>query len=208
MTILGYSERGVINSLIYNIGYDKNQLTDFIKLINIPTAINIGVPNDYEIIMEQSFSQFGSSDLIIIINPNKEDKIALFFEAKVMTCQGIWDLEKMYDKFKRNIKYRNYASNLFFQLYLKELLINNFNSITKQIAVIDKLGNHRQIGKNKVVNKTFNKISERNAYYIGIVPTSDNEIKTFMAKNPACTNYFLSWEAIYKYCVVNNLQKY
>ncbi len=28
-----------------------------------------------------------------------------------------------------------------------------------------------------------------------------------MAKNTACTNYFLSWEAIHGYCRVNNLQK-
>ena len=69
MKILGYSERGIINSLIFCIveSKDKELMNKFIELIKIPELTVLGEPNDYTILLEQSFSGFGDADLVIIM---------------------------------------------------------------------------------------------------------------------------------------------
>jgi len=209
MKIYGYSERGVINSLIYNIGDDKKLLLDFINLINIPRKLNIGEPDDCEILIEQSLSQFGDCDLIIILKYNATgSKIVLFFEAKVKTAQGRWNLESEYNKFKaHNPNNNRYSSNLFFQLYSKSLLINKFAGIKTEAVDID--GKCRKIGKNKVVHKAIEMIGGFDkAYYVAIVPTLTNDLKSFLNANDLKLKYkihFLSWKRIYDFCVENNL---
>ena len=71
MEILGYSERGIINSLIFNIGGKKELMNRFIELIALPAPFELGQPTDYTILLEQSFSDFGDADLVIIIHYEK-----------------------------------------------------------------------------------------------------------------------------------------
>jgi len=210
MKILGYSERGIINSLMYNIGEDKYLLKEFIKLISIPNNIKIGEPIDYEILLEQSFSRFGDSDLIIILHYNEpKDNIILFFEAKVKTSQGKWTLTNEFKQYSTNSRYKGHASNLFYQLYLKELLFEKLSKNPPNNIIADKLGVSRKIGENKVVLKAFNKTIGKQAYYIGIIPQTDLEINNFIKTNNYISNnyYFVPWEAIHRYCKDNNLQK-
>ena len=211
MSIIGYSERGIVNSLIYNIGENKKLLKEFIELIYLPTQIEIGNPTDYEILIEQSFSRFGSSDLIIIIHyENPKDKKVLFLEAKVKTFSGNWKLSKQYDKYGKSFKKNNgYSSNLFFQLNLKRLMIDNFKDI--KAGVKDELKDLRKIGDNKIVSKAADKIEGfKKAYYIGIIPTSDYDISSFIDDNKqqnSNPNRFVSWESIHSFCKENNLVK-
>jgi hypothetical protein len=164
--VTGYSERGVINSLIYNIFYSKNNLEKikiFLSMICLPNLGNIqnnirisdfSNVNKVEILIEQSFSDFGDCDLVILVEKNinsEKVKQAIFVEAKVKTYRvsrsSSWSIAKEYDKFKN----KN-TSSLFFQLYSKMQLIELLKS--KQ-------------SKNKVkeLNNLLNEESRETGYY-------------------------------------------
>lgn len=158
MEIFGYSERGMINSLMYTIGEDKELLKAFIKLISLPESIDIEDANDFEIIIEQSLSQFGDADLIIIAHCNNNKKKVLFFEAKVKTSQGNWKIGNQFAKFtdKNKGKYNGYASNLFYQLRLKTLLVDKLKG--------NRIEEVRSIGENKIVVKAVENICKGTSY--------------------------------------------
>ncbi len=102
MEIIGYSERGIINSLIFSIGEDKNLMDKFVQLLNIEELKGMDNPVDYEILLEQSFSGFGSADLIIIIE-YKDCKKVVFIEGKVKTSQTrTWSLKRQFEQFDKS----------------------------------------------------------------------------------------------------------
>lgn len=219
MEILGYSERGMINSLMYNIGEDKELLKSFIKLISLPESIDIEDVDDFEIIIEQSLSQFGDADLIIIAHCNNNKKKVLFFEAKVKTTQGNWIIGDQFAKYNVNNEkkgyYKGYSSNLFYQLYLKKFLVDKYNCILKCKEIYDRLDKRRSIGENKIVEKAVENICKGTSYYyIGIIPTMNDDIKDFLNSNKVSLKkeyndklYFLSWKAIKDFCEKEKLQK-
>ncbi|PWA05600.1 hypothetical protein [Flavobacterium psychrotolerans] len=213
--IFGYSERGIINSLIFNIGEDKNLLREFIGLIKLPYPIDVGEPKKYTILLEQSFSRFGDADLIIIIHyENKEDKKVLFFEGKVKTYKKNWNIETEFGKYiepinsEHKIRPKNYWSNLFSQLYLKKSLIDNWIEINEKGGVkLLESERDRKIGENKIVLKAFKKLNGcKQNYYIGLIPTLEENIKKFKGKTDFDL-HFLSWETVHKFCKDNKLKK-
>ncbi len=209
MKILGYSERGIINSLVFSIGEDKELMDEFISLINIPEIEKLkDTAKDYTILLEQSFSRFGDADLVIIIHYKKpENNKVLFIEGKVKTSSGNWNIQYQFDKYddeeqyKKKEKYSGYSSNLFFQLYLKQLLFNNFTISEFEKGVIEpKFDDIRKIGENKVVLKAIKKIKKcKVAYYIGLIPTKQVDIDKFESKIDF-DMHFLSWEKVYEFC--------
>jgi hypothetical protein len=209
MKIVGYSERGIINSLVFSISEHENELmTAFIKQIELPYKIDIGEPDNYEILLEQSFSQFGDSDLVIIANyKNPSDKKVLFFEGKVKTW-GVknWIISKQYIKHNSPVKYYGYSSNLFFQLKSKELLVKNLNGIFE----IDKYEKYRKLGDNGVVLLAAEKIKLASGYfYIGIIPSTETQIKDFLEKEykDELPIKLLAWETVERFCENMKLQK-
>ena len=62
-----YSERGIINSIIYELFYsnDYSKITAILDMIEPPMAI--GKIINLKIFIEQSFSGFGDPDLIFLI---------------------------------------------------------------------------------------------------------------------------------------------
>jgi hypothetical protein len=213
--IIGYSERGIINSLIFTIGEDKELVKKFIELISLPNSIVIGTPKKYTILLEQSFSRFGDADLIIIVHyEKKEDKKVLFFEAKVKTYKKSWNLDAEFGKYiepkndEKKIKPKNYWSNLFSQLYLKKSLIDNWIVINEKVGVkLLESEKHRKIGENIIVWKAFKKLKEcKAAYYIGLIPTLEEDLNKFNGKTDFDL-HFLSWETVHKFCKDNKLKK-
>jgi len=215
MAIYGYSERGIINSLIFAIGDNVQLMTDFINSINILKPFDIGVPESYDVLLEQSFSRFGSADLVIIIKYNNslQTNKVLFIEGKVKTSQKTyWNLENQYKEFEKRDSTN--SSNLFFQLHLKKLLIENTQEIentihSKEQVVINELWyqTKRKIGKNTIVEKAFNMVKVCEAYYIGLIPSSTKDITTFTNKinnkdNDAIEHniHFLSWHTVKNFC--------
>lgn len=210
MKILGYSERGIINSLIFNIGDDKDLMSKFIGLIDFPKTFELGSPKDYTILLEQSFSRFGDADLVILIHYEKaEDKKVLFIEGKVKTSNGNWNIQSQFDKYidpikdVNKMKHKNYWSNLFSQLYLKNLLIERWDDINNDNKfVIDTpfLG-QRKIGTNRIVLNAFNliKCTKNKAHYIGLIPTSKVDLDNFKGKLDF-DMHFLLWEKVHDFC--------
>jgi hypothetical protein len=165
MSINGYSERGIINSIAYFLDGNPQYINEFLKVLGID--IKEG-EYDYEFIIEQSFSDFGDSDLIIIVeNKQKNQKKVVFIECKIKTCQGNFDIflefNKISNAIKNSKKFTGISSNLFVQLYYKYLLIKTDGKSINDLSVnpIFKKTNNkdRHLGNNKIVTNAFqNKI--------------------------------------------------
>lgn len=216
MKILGYSERGIINSLIFSIVEDKDKglglMSQFIELIDIPEIKKLDKPKDYTILLEQSFSRFGDADLVIIMHYEKpkQNKI-LFIEGKVKTYQRKhWSLEKQFENFNKKEKYDGYSSNLFFQLSLKKLLVDycaKYEGQKDEKGIEEpKFGDFRKIGKNGIVKKAFEMIKDSQAFYIGLIPSTKKEIDDFEKDNDT-ELHFLAWKRVHSFCDTNKLEK-
>jgi len=118
MEILGYSERGLINSLFYELKYSPNNLqllNSLLSLVSFPyQKVNFQI-SEAKILIEQSFSDFGDADLVLLVS-NFKSKQVIFIEAKVKTYQR--DYWNILEEFKRGVeKDKVSSSNLFVQLY-------------------------------------------------------------------------------------------
>lgn len=219
MKILGYSERGIINSFIFSIGEDKELMSKFINKITVHESFKLGNPKRYTVLLEQSFSDFGDADMVIIIHykdkevEKAEDKIVLFIEGKVNTSGSNWIIKTQHDKYIQKKEYKGYSSNLFYQLYFKKQLIDNWPDIKNDLekdtkdrkVAIQSFFRKRKIGNNPIVHKAFNLIECKEAYYIGIVPTKQSEIDNFDGKIDFDMS-FLSWEKVEEFCEENKEQ--
>lgn len=210
MKIIGYSERGIINSLIFSIieSEDKELMNKFIDLMGIFEFNNSEKPIDYEVLLEQSFSGFGDADLVVIIKYKSHQKV-VFIEGKVKTLQSkSWSLEKQFSKYHKGGKYPGYSSNLFFQLYLKSLLFENKDNIKgDDDCVVNGVYRARKIGKNDIVKKALEKIAECDeAFYVGLVPSSKKGNDAF-SEHLDYKIHFLSWETVHQFCKDNEKLK-
>jgi hypothetical protein len=214
--ILGYSERGIINSLIFSIGDDNELMDAFISLIKIPEIEALkNTPKEYTILLEQSFSRFGDCDLVIIIEyENPKHKKVLFIEGKVKTSNSSWNIQSQFNKYvnfrevEKEKKPKDYWSVLFSQLYLKKLLIDKWDKIKydEEFVIKTPLLGIRKIGTNKVVKKAVDLIECSQAFYVGLIPTSENKIKTFKEsvnyiKNMDFEMHYLAWETVENFCL-------
>lgn len=199
---IGYSERGMMDALVFSFMEKPETLTSFLKKIKIKGLESNDIA-ECELYIEHSLSGFGTPDLVIIVSHKDKDstKDAIFVEAKVKAYVG---LEKSLSKFMYDGRYNGYSSNLFCQLYLKKLLFDNRKKIKKEIKkeikkrITDKYGQERKIGQNTTVLKLFNKIVPcKNSYYVAIVPELEKSIPSEVEKyaNPIPIN-FISWESI------------
>ena len=71
MEIIGYSERGMINSLSYELKFSENNLrllNDFLSLVSFPYFRVPFQISDVKILIEPSFSDFGDADAVILVN--------------------------------------------------------------------------------------------------------------------------------------------
>jgi len=232
--ILGYSERGIINSLFYEIGSKSSSNKLLGELLSLAYFHAISPSFDIEdaiILIEHSFSDFGDADAVILIE-NAGHKQAIFIEAKVKTWEKTgWRICDEFRKFKNGTRDINvYSSNLFTQLYHKYRLVEAIKEMG-----IDRVSNEgvvfpnwsskkkpRKLGNNGVVIETTKKIKNylNETFYIGIVPDQNNRIESFVTGK--LTNFgnkdeldwhwstktwgWLSWEKIHKFCEKSNLE--
>jgi hypothetical protein len=115
MNIYSYSERGIVNSIAYFLDTNSQNLCGFISAMGIPLE-----KNDYycTIFVEQSFSDFGDSDLILIDNIIKKKNV-IFIECKVKTYQRTFKINSEFNRIFKAIeeekKVKGISSNLFVQ---------------------------------------------------------------------------------------------
>lgn len=231
MEILGYSERGLINSLCYELKYSPDNLqllNSLLSLVSFPyRTVNFQI-SEAKILIEQSFSDFGDADLVLLVS-NFKGKQVIFIEAKVKTYQrAYWNILEEFEKFKGGIeKDKVSSSNLFVQLYHKVRLIKAL-----QTGGIKQLQNgvqfprcssksHRKIGNNKVVLNAINQLKDyyKESLFIALLPENNSNLRNFY-KN-TLKNYcpkgfqewdirdwgYISWTRVEEFCKRNNLKE-
>ncbi|MCR4424135.1 MAG: hypothetical protein WHU95_07125 [candidate division WOR-3 bacterium] len=235
MEITGYSERGMINSLFYEINYlpgNQALLNEFISLVSFPYRdVHFKLKNDVKILIEQSFSDFGVADAVLLIN-NDGHKQSVFIEAKVKTSHRKFrSLDKEFNDFKHGLKDEVDSSNLFTQLYHKTRLFKKLQS--GGTAALEELKEKgipfpqcstkkiRKIGKNGVVLRAVNIILGEyldDAFFVALVPVDPSDAKRFYEMdfknyNPpdfqdwSIKNWgYLTWKDVEDFCRKNDLK--
>jgi hypothetical protein len=232
MKITGYSERGAINSLFYEMAYSNHSielLQDFLALAKIPLAELIGTDfTDTRILIEQSLSDFGDADAVLLLDSAKS-KTAVFIEAKVKPSQNEnWTLEKEFKVFKQGIlmEHQLSSSNLFTQLYHKVRFVAGLKSggVAALNTGLDfplcSTKAVRKIGSNPVVRKAVEVIEPycEQVWYLALVPDTIANIEVFIQRfvdAPPQTGLigwdtshwgWLSWETVSKFCTSARLK--
>lgn len=195
MELFGYSERGLINSLFFELGSSKSSkwlLCKFLTLVKFPNKrVRFKIKNNPIVIIEQCFSDFGDADALLLID-NNGSKQAIFIEAKVKTFhKEKWSIEDEFNDFKKGTLGEVNSSNLFMQLYLKQRLINalqkyEFKKIQKEGVIFPKWSskNPRKLGENKVVERAAKHLKKfsQSAYFVALVPEEPERVNDFFYK--------------------------
>jgi len=198
ISIKGYSERGIINALFFELlSKGRNGIDILNKILEEVKFVNGKLPKieSVEILIEPSLSDFGDADVVLLcISPNSEF-FTVFIEAKVK-CDQNWSLSKQLESFCKPINYPNdrklNSSNLFTQILHKLVFATiadikmlekgiNFGNISAKII--------RKIGKNKTVVRFVELIKKHatleNTYFVAITPEiSMHVIEEFVSTIP------------------------
>lgn len=181
--VLGYSERGIINSIVFYLREQpKQHIQDFINLLGIDDVFFNDVCK-YTFLNEQSFSQLGSNDLTIIAEGKDEEKRVIFIEGKVKTYhKKTFSLNSNFEKLKNGETFKSISSNIFVQLYYKYILsqvMGENKNDTEFLKIPDVLKKNnrngekgaRKTGENGIVKKAIEKIKgAKEYYYVAILP--------------------------------------
>ena len=212
MNVYGYSERGVLNSLLYEILYSNNGdalLSQLITRASFPLTDNKPSPGAATVSVEQSLSQFGDADAIILMSSNAANCV-IFVEAKVQPSRPHGRrrrtrmperllISDQFDKFEAGVKRKSqtdksFSSNIFTQLYHKHRLVSALKS--KGIEALqqgiefpswsfrpESSQRKRKIGQNPVVLRAVKRIQQHaeNFFYLALVPDTDIRVADFFA---------------------------
>ncbi|MGI9309987.1 MAG: hypothetical protein ACR2P7_00460 [bacterium] len=219
--IVGYSERGILNALLYEIRYRRDGedlLNRLIGEANFPFAEKSPPSGAAKIFVEQSFSDFGDADAVIIINADV-GKCAVFVEAKVKNYGG---LRKALSAFEQGVATpssppNNFSSNLFTQIYHKQKFMKH--GLDEMKAGVEfpswSTKQTRKIGDNDVVieaAKEIKRFDDAPPFYLMLIPDSDKDAKKFFdntlrvaafldAPGWDSSNYgYLTWETVEAFC--------
>jgi len=231
MEILGYSERGMINSLFYEMKYSENNLrllNDFLSLVSFPYSGGTFQVSEVKMLIEQSFSDFGDADAVILVKNHGFEQV-IFIEAKVKTYQKpYWSILDEFEEFKSGIEINELnSSNLFVQLYhkvrfAKALQIGGIRKLQSGVMFPDCSSKiERKIGQNKVVLNAVEQLKGycKDALFIALVPDDISRLKDFYqgTLEEYCPEGFqdwdvmnwgyLSWNQVEEFCKRNNLKE-
>lgn len=194
MKVLGYSERGVVNSLFYDIAFSLQPdrlLGDLLATAHFPFQSDLRFEvRDAKVLLEQSLSDFGDADAILLLRP-ADTSVAVFTEAKVKPFQvSEWQIQQEYQDFIAGTRTKGSSSNLFTQLYHKVCLAD----VLKRGA-LDGLANGvefpassskatRNIGRNGVVLKAVEELRRYldQVYFLALVPDDVARVSEFFER--------------------------
>jgi len=228
MEVLGYSERGVIGSLFYEMRERKTPelVAELLSLASFPyrdVAFDVRSAN---VFIDQSFSDFGTADALLLVE-NGGIKQAIFIEAKVRAGKKTkWTIDREFRAFRRGVrKAKVSSSNLFTQLYHKVRLVKAL-----QTCGIKKLERgvcfpqasskrKRRIGRNKVVRKATCQLLSYagDVLFIALVPEETEDLETFFEETlesfrPESFQEwdtrswgYLTWQQVEGFCKAQNL---
>lgn len=217
--VRGYSERGMINAMIYEMMYSPdgiNLLKSLLKLCIFPYSNpNFETIQHAKFRIEQSFSDFGNLDLLILLDG--ENKQAILLEAKVKTYQAThWSISTEWGRFKNVVQgtlpRSKVVSNLFIQLYRKMCLTRKVKAIDMPFQK-DAIMSRWSLGNNAIVREAAQELAQycSNVWYVVLIPDSEENLKHFFEQDfetyqpnlPCWDNSsvgYLSWNNIIGLC--------
>lgn len=182
MHITFYGERGLVNSIILDMGSDLNKQKQFLRSIKFEDNSNrnwIDKVTDFHYIVEPSFAQFGNPDLIIVTEEENGKRHVIFIEAKV--CAYNDASEKLSSSLLPN-SYQGVASKLNIQLALKYRFARNYASGQKSDGFVesdseaqDKYNDNKRALKNANVINLCKKQFGDQPEFLFIALTNDNK---------------------------------
>lgn len=193
MKIIGYSERGAMNALFYEMAlkFGDADMGRFLKLAGFEHREEY---TEFKLYIEFSLSTFGSPDLVITANKG-EERVVFFVEAKVSECHGyrVDTIIKGKDKD---------TSNLIYQLKQKQAFFDSRHSFPEKsehfVENIDTKMGIRKIGNNPIVRSFVDEIKGCSIdEYIAIVPKMNN-VDTLIKEVGIDKLKIVFWEDIYK----------
>jgi len=193
MRVTGYSERGAINALFWELAYSKDALHllgQLLALAGPAVAAQFGTGlTAATVLIDQSLSDFGDADAILLLT-TRSSKSVVFLEAKVKSSQAeTWTLTHEFCKFDQGCRTdrKLSSSNLFTQLYNKGRFIEGLRS--GGIELLQKGLSFpacstkalRKIGSNPVVLSAVKKIEpyRESAWYLSLVPDKESAVRDF-----------------------------
>ena len=192
--ICGYSERGIFNALLYEIGYASNSLElfqDLLELIHVPTGKpDLRKLEGVEVLIEQSLSDFGDADAIVLFH-GQDWRCTVFIEGKVKTSQtSRWSINDVWEKFRKSV---SSPSNLFIQLYYKVRFVSALREggieyLQRGVEFRDySTMKIRKIGRNQVVLRAAEMIQAytEHVLYVVVVPEDSSKLEQFFAQELA-----------------------
>ncbi|MDH7499042.1 MAG: hypothetical protein QHH30_01490 [candidate division NC10 bacterium] len=193
MKVIGYSERGALNSLLYEISYSESAerlVGELLTLVHFP-FLSCGVVGITEatILVEQSLSDFGDADAVMLLC-SSDGPMAVFIEAKVKPSQkAAWHIEEEYQQFVDGTATTVSSSNLFTQLYHKVSFVSGLRrgGITELERGLrfppSSTLRQRKIGYNAVVHRATEQIRMflKQVRYVALVPDEPDRVAEFFA---------------------------
>ena len=228
MEILGYSERGAINALLYEIAFSSAPVDGVTSLLRQAAFANCALQLDdvsgVTCLVEQSLSDFGDADAILLLH-RPSGGTAVFLEGKVKPAQtSVWTLQREFERFKDGLESTVSSSNLFAQLYHKVRFVGAATcgdqrlsrGVTFPHCSSKRL---RKIGGNPVVLRAVEQVGPflNDPYYVGLVPDSPQNVRTFVSERLNNSRFdvldgwdvsrwgFLCWTDVAKFCADDGL---
>ena len=183
LNFYGYSERGMVNALCYDIHCSPDGLRllqEFLCLCSFPfSKPDFDNVQTATFIVEQSFSDFGDLDLLILLDGSK--KQAVLLEAKVKTTQASdWSIASQWAAFCDLPRAVAKTSNLFMQLYRKMRLICRIRLPKEALEPNERIPKER-MGHNPVVAAAVEQLGKycSETWYVSLIPDSKADAQRF-----------------------------
>jgi hypothetical protein len=229
MNVLGYSERGILNALFSEMARSPDAsglLHSFLAKASFPFTQARPLLGEADVLVEQSFSDFGESDAVVLIRDREEKTCSVFVEAKVKTFQlADWHIREEFERFRTGLKHRVSSSNLFTQLYYKTRLVAALRQggipLLQQGTAFPAWSSkrNRKIGNNGVVLKATRLLHSHlgEVFYLAVVPDTDKpDAKLFreletpphstLADTWDVSTYgYITWSQVRDFCLEEGL---
>ena len=185
LELRGYSERGMVNTLLHEIRYGTHpieQLRGVLGLCEFPDPHqrpDFTLFRAAKVRVEQSFSDFGDLDVLVLLDgPSRQ---SVFIEAKVKTFQTRqWRIAAEWTAFTEMLRKRELpGSNLFVQLYRKMQLVRKAPSPDAVIPP-DGVAQRWSLGENGVVQRAAAELAPYcgEPWFVALVPDTRENVET------------------------------